>query len=110
MSNYLINGVEVTVEKDSNIDYEKYNFIWKLISFILNLLPSYLGKFLIIKSSKKTKLLKEKATTYRALDTLYINYKFSFKDGFLRGLINYFWFKLGNPRAVRNRLKLVKKF
>ena len=63
---------------------------------------------MINKSGGKTRAIKERATTYFALDTLYNNYQFSLKDGFFKGLISYFWFKLGNPRAVRNRLKLVK--
>ncbi|MFH0906683.1 MAG: hypothetical protein ABIC36_00075 [bacterium] len=109
----LVNGVETAVENDHILDYERNTFLSKLINiivvFFLRLMPSKLGGFLIDKSSKKTRLVKSKATTYSALDALYTNRKLCFDEGILKGFINYFWFKLGNARAVRNRLKLVKK-
>jgi SAM-dependent methyltransferase len=40
---------------------------------------------------------------------MYTTHKFSSEKGIVKGAMEYLWFKLGNPRAVRNRLKLVKK-
>ena len=109
----VINDVEVLVEKDSSLNYEIDNFFNRfydsLIIIFLKLTPHFLIEFLINKTSKKARKVKEKATTYYALDRLYAGNKLSFKRGFLRGFVDYFWFNLRNPRAVRNRLKLVKK-
>ncbi len=51
--------------------------------------------------------IKEKATTWRALDLIY-NHKFR-QEKDLGGKIADFWLKMLNAQAVRNRLKLVKQ-
>lgn len=108
------NNSPVAVDNDQRLNYEKNNIITRSFNFFaalfLNSLPPKVGNFLIDKTTSTGKEIRNKATTYYALDTLYTTHKFSTKNGFLKGTIEYLWFKLGNPRAVRNRLKLVKKF
>ena len=104
----------IITDKDPSLGYEKDNIITKSFNFLaatfLNLIPSKIGNFLIDRTTPKGKEVKNRATTYYALDTLYTTHKFSSQQGILKGTIEFLWFKLGNPRAVRNRLKLVKKF
>jgi len=69
-----------------------------------------MGNALVNKTTDKGREVKDKATTYYALDMMYTTYHFSSEKGVFKGVAEYLWFKLGNPRAVRNRLKLVKRF
>lgn len=106
-----IHGVEVIIDSDKNINYEENNAFNKithcLSSFLLNLIPPWLGSWLIKVTSKKAGSVKEKATTYYALDTIYTTHQLrSLK---LKDVLEYLWFKIGNTKAARNRLKLVKK-
>lgn len=107
-------SVPITIDKDPSLNYEVDNFATKifgsLAAFFLNIAPPRVGNFLIDRTTSKGKEVRNKATTYYALDTLYTTHKFSSQQGVLKGTIEFLWFKLGNPRAVRNRLKLVKKF
>ncbi len=110
----LIDGVPVRIDNDPFLNYEtdtvfSSRIFGRLIAFVLNNIPSSVGNFLINATTKKGREVKDRATTYHALDMLYTSGNFSSKDGIIKGIIDYFWFQLGNPRAVRNRLKLVKK-
>ena len=51
--------------------------------------------------------MKENAMHWRALDITY-NYKFGAKNDFTTKITD-FWLRINNAKAVRNRLKLVKK-
>ncbi len=108
------NNSKLLIDKDPIINYEKNNLLTGLFhaisAILLNLLPPKIGSALVDKTTDKGKEVKNKATTYYALDTMYTTYRFSPEKGILKGTAEYLWFKLGNPRAVRNRLKLVKKF
>jgi hypothetical protein len=104
----------VTVDKDPSLGYEQNNAIGIIFNYlaalVLNLLPPSLTNFLIDMTAPTIKEVRDGATTHQALDALYMNQKFSSRHGILKGAMEYAWFRLGNARAVRNRLKLVKKF
>jgi predicted O-methyltransferase YrrM len=108
------------VDNDSVLGYEKkvWTNIFKLpIMFILTLWVAL--KKLILGSKIKTNTfwfdgispicreIKENAMKWRALDIAY-NYKFK-KDNAFVTRITDFWLNIKNAKAVRNRLKLVKK-
>jgi len=111
--NQLADRITAKIDNDPELNYETENVFSRCFNFfvasLLNIIPPKFGSFLINKTSKKAGEVKDKATTYYALDKLYITHSLSFDNGIFKGLAEYFWFKLGNPRAVRNRLKLVKK-
>lgn len=100
-------------DSDPELGYETENFFSRHFNFfiasLLNIIPPKIGSLLIDKTSEKASEVKNRAASFYALDKLYTTHKLSFGNGILSGLAEYFWFKLGNPRAVRNRLKLVKK-
>jgi hypothetical protein len=105
--------IKMVIDNDKSSLYERDNVLTKAFNYLaaifLTMLPKKMGSALIDRTSTKVKEIKDNATTYYALDTMYTTHKFSSEKGIIKGAMEYLWFKLGNPRAVRNRLKLVKK-
>ncbi|HJN62785.1 MAG TPA: class I SAM-dependent methyltransferase family protein [Candidatus Paceibacterota bacterium] len=100
------------IDNDPSIDYERLSPIRKFsdIFFItfLNLLPSGFSRF-IKKSNNYAKDVLEHRTTHRALEVLY-NHGFPTENkSALQKFFLKIWFNLHNSKAVRNRLKLVRK-
>lgn len=99
--------------KDSEkIDYETNNFLDKSLGFVLipvlNSLPESLREN-VRKSHKSAKTVMENKTTHVALEALYNKGEHGGKDGFLETFFKKIWFNTNNAKAVRNRLKAVKK-
>jgi len=102
-------NIEIVIDNDFK-DYEVNGFLRKAIdSFlipVLNRLPS--GLF--IKSSKQAKMVHEGATTHKALEVIYsFDNQLNFERGILDAFLTYFWQKTNHAKALRNRLRLVKK-
>jgi len=108
-------SVPVIVDKDKSLNYEQYNWIMKIaripIVFILNILPADWERFILTVFSNDqwgTKAVCRWATTYKALEVIY-----TYSERYTKGEISitdFFWGSfLSNSRAVRNRLKLVKR-
>jgi len=105
----LPKNIEIIIDNDPK-DYEANGVLRKLINFflipILNRLPSKL----FLSSSKKAIAVYKHATTHKALEIIYsFDNKLNFEKGILDGFFTYFWQKTNNAKALRNRLKLVKK-
>jgi hypothetical protein len=100
------------IDNDPKLDLEKNSLFRKFSNLffipILNLLPGS-SKNLIKKSNHAASVVIENATNHEALEVLYSKGElFSFK-GFLNNISKYIWFNLNNSKAVRNRLKFVKR-
>lgn len=102
-------NIEIIIDSD-HVFYEANSFIRKTINIflipILNRLPSGLFK----KSSKKAETVNKHATTHKALEVIYsFNNQVNFEKGIFDGFFTYFWQKTSHAKALRNRLKLVKR-
>ena len=89
--------------------YETNSIAKKFLNFflvpILNILPSSFNK-IIKKTNREADKLIKTATSYHAIEILY-NYNPHRIKNPIQRFFYYIWFNLNNPKAVRNRLKLV---
>jgi hypothetical protein len=103
-------GINITVDTDPQQNYEVNSFLRKAINFFLVPILNRLPQRLFTGSSKRAKTVHEHASTHRALEVIYsFDHKLNFDKGILDGFFAYFWLKTNNAKALRNRLKLVKK-
>ena len=80
----------------------------RFITGIFSNIPFFVAKLVIRSSNKKAAEVHKNVTTHEALDTLYTSgLKFNFRFNLVKEAIEHIWFNLNNPKAVRNRLKLV---
>lgn len=105
--------ISTIIDNDSAFTYEKIGAVRRAVDFVwipfINLMSEEFGGRLISKSQNASDVKKHK-TTHKALELMYdFDGKLKFHNGFVNGLFTYIWFHLRNPKAVRNRLKLVKK-
>ena len=114
------NKISVIIDNNPSIGYEKERWssiyrlplMWMLALWVA-LKKKILGPKLKISTywvdgvSLICREIKEKATTWRALDLIY-NHKFGQGKDFGERVAD-FWLKILNAQAVRNRLKLVKQ-
>ena len=107
--------VPVIVDEDKSLNYEGYSWIMKVMRIpivsILNILPASWGRFILTVFSNNrwgAKAVCRWATTYKALEAIY-TYSERRSKGEI-SITDFFWGSfLSNSRAVRNRLKLVKR-
>src|SRR3989338_6602221 len=105
-------GMPITVDTDDTMGYETNSVHKKLFNLIatpiLNNAPASLHH-LIKRSDKSANHVLENRTTHEALETLYAC-GHSHPDGnLLQSIFRSIWFNIDNSKAVRNRLKLVKR-
>jgi hypothetical protein len=100
------------VDTDLSIGYEQNSLPKKLFNKLyvplLNSLPAN-TKNLVKKTNRSAKRVIEKATTHEAIETLYKHGEIENSKSFLQKFFHYIWFSIDNPKAVRNRLRLVTK-
>lgn len=103
--------ISIVIDNDQNQKYEKNSFLKKVINFfltpVLNTLPSYFNT-VVRKTSKDADEVIKTATSHHAIEILYDYHPQKIKNGIER-FFYYIWFNLNNPKAVRNRLKLVTR-
>lgn len=81
-----------------------------LIAKLFTSLPVSISELILKKSSDQAAKVHRHAKTHKALDTMYdIGEKLHLTDGIVKNVIEHTWFNMTNPRAARNRLKLIKK-
>lgn len=102
------NPIRIYVDYDST--YETDSAFRKLVDCfivpILNNAPPNLFR----RSSKKAGEVTRHATTHRALEIIYgFNYKLDSQTAITDGIFTYLWNLKHNAKALRNRLRLVKK-
>lgn len=101
----------VKIDNDQALDYDKAGYFYSWFSYLISILFLLVPKSLlrkIIRLSNPAQRVVETATTHEALELLYIEPNNHNPQKSSKSLTR-FWFHLRNPKAVRNRLKLVKK-
>lgn len=96
--------------------FETHNFLIITIRFFLvpliNNIPSSLIKKILRKTTRDSHPALEKGGSAHALEPLYTIHERKqeiFKEGILHGILTLFWHNiLSQPKAIRNRLKIVK--
>jgi SAM-dependent methyltransferase len=104
--------INIEIDNDSSLCYERNNFIKKAFNTIfiptLNILPPQASS-IIKKSHNSAKKVLENATNHAALETLYNKGLVGDSNTILSKIFQSIWFNLNNAKAVRNRLKIVKR-
>ncbi|HAS84756.1 MAG TPA: hypothetical protein DCS23_01625 [Candidatus Yonathbacteria bacterium] len=104
--------MKFSIDTDSSVGYEKNSLLKKIFNKlyvpILNSLPAT-TRNLVKKTNYSAKRVIEKATTHEAIETLYKHGELENSKSFLQKFFHYIWFSTDNPKAVRNRLRLVTK-
>lgn len=100
------------VDMDGSLDLEKNGIIRKFfnlffIPFINSLPKSF--KHLIKKTNKAAATVIDNATNHKALEVLYSKGELFSAKKLTGNFFKYVWFNLNNSKAVRNRLKFVKR-
>lgn len=114
------NKIPITIDNNPDLGYEenRWSDICKLplmwgLAFWVAFKKNTLGPKLKINSfwfdglSRKCRQVKENATSWKALDIIY-NHRPG-RDKSIEGRVTDFWNGIRNIKAVRNRLRLVKK-
>lgn len=106
--------IPVIIDKRGKMEYEFEGFLRKTLNFILvnvlGLIPSKHASRLFSKTSKDGDVVKQNATTHRALEIIYsFDGKMNKDNGLVNGVFTHIWQHLLNSKALRNRLKLVKE-
>lgn len=109
MSTYPLN---IITDNDSRLGYETNGPLKKIFNVVLtpilnNFPPSLRG--LIKKTHHSAKKVIEKATTHEAIEVLYKNGEPEKAKNILQKFFYYIWFSTDNPKAIRNRLRLVER-
>lgn len=103
--------ISIVTDNDHGQKYEKNSFLKKMINFfiipILNILPANFN-VVVRKTSKDANEVIKTATSHHAIEILYNYHPQKIKNRVER-FFYYIWFNLNNPKAVRNRLKLVTR-
>jgi len=104
--------MKFSIDTDPDIGYETNSLLKKLFNKlyipILNSLPTK-TRSLVKKSNQSAKKVIETATTHEAIEVLYKHGELGHSRSFLQKFFHYIWFSTDNPKAVRNRLRLVTK-
>ncbi len=99
---------EVIVDYDET--YEKNSIFREFLNLFIIPIINNLPTKLFLKTTKKAQEVHQHATTYKALEIVYtFDNKINFNEGILKGLLLSFFQKTNNAKALRNRLRLVKK-
>lgn len=106
------NNMEFHIDTDTGIGYERNGLLKKLFNKLyvplLNSLPAK-TRGLVKKSNRSAKKVIETATTHEAIEVLYEHGELRQTKNLLEKFFYYIWFSTDNPKAVRNRLRLVTK-
>lgn len=107
-----INQGKVLIDTDKTLNYETNNAMEKTVDFFLipllnSLSPKFQG---LVKRTHKSadKIIRHK-TSHKALEVLYNKGEDLEQKSILRRFFQYIWFNTNNSKAVRNRLKVVKR-
>ncbi len=105
-------GIQAFVDNDPDLGLEHLGFMRRILDLvflpILNNLPKNF-KHIIKKTNHSAKVVIDNATNHQALEVLYSKGElFSIKKLGNR-FFKYIWFNVHNSKAVRNRLKFVKR-
>lgn len=102
----------IVIDRDVTLGYETNSWIRTLLNFflipVLNNLPSSF-RGLARKTHQSAGAVIDKATSHEALEILYKDGEPHKTRNLLQAFFYYLWFSTNNPKAVRNRLRLVTR-
>lgn len=103
---------EYFVDNDKSLDFEYNSFTRKTFNLffipILNNLPKGF-KYKIKKTNKAAAEVIDNVTNHNALEILYSKGNLFSTDKLFKKFFQHIWFNLNNSKAVRNRLKIVRR-
>lgn len=100
------------IDNDPEQGYELTGPFKKAVDIILTPILNNLPKFsrgILSRTHRTSADIIQNVTTHKALETLYHHKKKFDDDPILKRFFRFFWSKTNNSKAVRNRLKLVKR-
>lgn len=101
----------VMVDNDTLQQYEINSIVKRIFNLflipILNVLPVSFNR-IVKKTNKEAEEVIRTARSHHAIEILYNYHPYKIKNPIQR-FFYYVWFNLNNPKAVRNRLKLVTR-
>ena len=104
--------MDIIVDSDSNLGYETNGIFRRLFNLvfipILNILPPQ-AKNLVRKSHKSVGNVVDNVTTHVALEVLYKKGHKHHTTTRVHRLFHWIWFNTNNSKALRNRMRLVKR-
>lgn len=104
--------IPIGVDLDPTLGYERNSRIRDIFNFflipILNILPGSL-RGLVKKTHQLAGEIIDKATSHEALEILYKEGEPHKTRNIIQSLFYYIWFTTNNPKAIRNRLRLVTR-
>lgn len=105
-------AVSATIENDKNMNFEVNSLSKKVINFflipLLNVLPAS-TRTVLKKTHESANDIIQHATTHKALEILYGHSKAKLSGSITQRFFKKVWLSTNNSKAVRNRLKLVKR-
>lgn len=104
--------VDIYIDRDAKVDYEKAGLFRKIIGLSWIKPLAHFKKIgnRLLKYSPTAYQVKKYATNFKALELMYTYSWFETKGmSIITRLVTHLWFNILNCKAVRNRLKLVKK-
>lgn len=105
----VVQSIKVVIDNNPK-EYEINNFLKKAINVFLIPILNRIPRRLFVGTSKKTEIIQKNVTTHKALEVIYsFSNELNFENGLLDGFFTYFWLNTNHAKALRNRLKLVKK-
>jgi len=115
IQNINTNGIKIEIDGDNTMfQYEHLSICRMMFNKFLTsaflLFPHDFSHHSIKKSNEPAKIVQENVTTHLALDALYsAGTKYRATNGHHKAIAEHVLFNLNSAKAVRNRLKLVKK-
>jgi len=104
--------LNLIIDNDSAVCYEINNIRRKVFNFflvsLLNIIPPSFQK-IVKKTHKSVECIVDNATSHVALEILYKHGNSKDSKNLLHKIFHKVWFDCNNPKAVRNRLKLVER-
>lgn len=105
-------SVTAVIDHDNAVGLETNSLLRKFFDLffipVLNNLPKNF-KHKIKKTNRAAREVIENVTNHQALETLYSKGNNFFEQNLMKKFFQKIWFNLNNSKAVRNRLKLVKR-
>lgn len=102
----------IIVDRDPNINYETNGILRTIFNFFfipfLNALPAGMRN-IVKKTNPSARDLIETATSHHAIEILYKSGEIHRSRNLFQQFFHYVWFSTNNPKAVRNRLRLVER-
>lgn len=104
--------IQIITEDNTQNEYETNSLLKKVFNFffipLLNNIPHKLNVW-IKRSNHSAGRVIETATSHSALEILYKKGRTRKRGSFINNIFRSVWFNTNNSKAVRNRLKLVKR-